>query len=306
MGVTVGEAQNPRRTIPRAIKLTFYRIVIFYVVSVLLLGMLVPYNDERLLFANTQKAGANSSPFVVAILNAKIPYLDHIVNGCILVFVFSASNSDLYIASRTIYGLALEGKAPKFLAKTDRRGVPIYALGISSLFALLAYLNVSNDSAEVFGYFVNLTTIFGIITWICILVTHIWFVRARRAQGITDAQMPYVSPFGMNGSIGALFLSILIAIFKNFNVFIPNEETYGKWDYQNFITGYLGIPLFIILLFGHKFWYKTHGIKPLEADLFAGKDKIDREEEEFLAWQASKPPGGKMSQIYEKYISWVF
>lgn len=156
VGVTVGEAQNPRRTIPRAIRLTFFRIVFFYILCVFLLGMIVPYNSERLTFATKQAAGASASPFVVAVLEEGVKGLDHVINACILLFVFSASNSDLYIASRTIYGLACEGKAPAFLAKTDKRGVPIYALGVSSLFGLLAYMNVAEDSTTVFGYFVNL------------------------------------------------------------------------------------------------------------------------------------------------------
>ena len=133
--------------------------------------MIVPYNSERLTFATKQAAGASASPFVVAVLEEGVKGLDHVINACILLFVFSASNSDLYIASRTIYGLACEGKAPAFLAKTDKRGVPIYALGLSSLFGLLAYMNVAEDSTTVFGYFVNLVTIFGILTWISILVT---------------------------------------------------------------------------------------------------------------------------------------
>lgn len=70
--------------------------------------------------------------------------------------------TDLYIASRTIYGLAKEGKAPAFLAKTDKRGVPYNALGCSALFGLLAFMNVVEDSKTVFLYFVNLVTIFGI------------------------------------------------------------------------------------------------------------------------------------------------
>ncbi|KAA8909763.1 amino acid permease [Sphaerosporella brunnea] len=306
VGVTVGEAQNPRRTIPRAIRLTFYRILIFYVLSVFLLGMIVPYNSKELAFATQSSAGASASPFVVAIKLSGIEGLPSVLNACILVFVFSASNSDLYIASRTIYGLALEGKAPRILAKTDRRGVPIYSLGLSALFALLAYMNVAQDSKIVFGYFVNLTTIFGILTWISILTTHIYFVRARRAQGITDEQMPYVSPFGLGGSVGALIGCCIIAIFKNFNVFVPNHHTYGKWDWKNFITGYLGIPLYLILIFGYKLWYQQPGIKPAEADLFYGKDKIDREEEEFLRQEALKGPGTGMTRFYRKYIAWLF
>ncbi|KAI5795815.1 amino acid permease/ SLC12A domain-containing protein [Pyronema domesticum] len=310
VGVTVGEAQNPRRTIPRAIRLTFYRILFFYILSVFLLGLIVPYNSPRFPYnSNDPKikssVGASASPYVVAIELAGINGLPHVLNACILVFVFSASNSDLYIASRTLYGLALEGKAPKIFARTDRRGVPIYALGTSALFALLAYMNVAEESTTVFKYFVNLTTIFGILTWISILVTHIWFLKARRAQGVTNDQMPYVSPFGMGGSIGALIGCCLIAVFKNFSVF-TYDKSYGNFDYKNFITGYLGIPLYLGLIAGYKIWYRQPGIAPMEADLFGGKEAIDREEEEFLRQQAAKGPGTPTQQFYKKWVSWLF
>lgn len=311
VGVTVGEAQNPRKTIPRAIKLTFYRILIFYCLSVLFLGMLVPYNSPELSFATSAKAGttSNASPFVVAVTLEKIRYLPSIINGCILIFVFSACNSDLYIASRTIYGLALEGKAPKILAKTDKRGVPVYALGVSSLFCLLAYMNVSSDSKEVFGYFVNLVTIFGILTWISILVAHIYFVRARKAQGITNDQLHYTAPFGAAGSYGALVFCILIAVFKNFSVFTPDEK-YGKFDYKNFLTGYIGIPLYLVMIFGYKLYVKNVAPRPEEVDLFDGKDAIDREEAEFLEKKAlldaarTNKRGGNW--FYKTFVSWLF
>jgi amino acid transporter len=121
IGVTVGEAQNPRRTIPRAVKLTFYRILVFYVLSVFLLGMIIPYNSPALLFATTKSNSASASPFVAAIKVAGIKSLPGILNACVLLFIFSASNSDLYIATRTIYGIAHQGKAPHFLTKTDKR-----------------------------------------------------------------------------------------------------------------------------------------------------------------------------------------
>lgn len=158
--MTVGEAQNPRKTVPRAIKLTFYRILVFYVLSVFLLGLIVPYNSPNLIFANSQSSTstASASPFVVAISLAGIKGLPGLLNGCILLFVFSACNSDLYIASRTIYGLASQGKAPRILARTDRRGVPVYSLALSTAFCLLAYMNTSKDSRQVFIYFVNLVT----------------------------------------------------------------------------------------------------------------------------------------------------
>lgn len=233
--MTVGEAENPRRNIPRAIKLTFWRILVFYVCSVFLLCMIVPYNSDELAFAVDASTSAAASPFVVAIELAGIDTLPGFLNGCILIFVFSAANSDLYIASRTIHGLALKGQAPAFLAKTDKRGVPYFALGLSALIACIAYLNVAEDSKDVFSYFVNLVSILGLLTWISILVSHIYFVKARRAQGVPEHSLRYKSPFGLWGSYISLAFSCLIALTKNFAVFTYDSD-YGNFDYKNFIV----------------------------------------------------------------------
>lgn len=305
VGVTVGEAQNPRKTVPRAIKLTFYRILFFYCLSVLLVGMIVPYNSPRLLFANKQQSGASASPFVVAIKIAGINGLDHVLNGAILMFVFSASNSDLYIASRTLYGLASDGSAPRIFKRTDKRGVPVPALLLSAAFAFLAFMNVSDDSRLVFGYFVNLVTIFGLETWISILVTHIYFVKARRAQNIPNSAMPYVAPLGIAGSYVALAICVLVALTKNYTAFVHSPKTYGNFDYKNFITGYLGIPIYLIALFGHKIITRSRTVKPQFADFYTGKDVIDREEEEFLAAKAMQPKK-KGGWFYRKFVSWLF
>ncbi|KAK2744804.1 hypothetical protein FQN55_006560 [Onygenales sp. PD_40] len=307
VGVTVGEAQNPRKVIPRAIKLTFYRILFFYILSVFLLGMLVPYDSPELVFANKSSNSASASPYVVAIKLSGIKTLPGILNGCILVFVFSAANSDLYIATRTIYGLAREGKAPRILARTDKKGLPIYALALSTLFCLLAYMNVSDDSKTVFGYFVNLVTIFGLLTWISILVTHIYFIKARIAQGVPETSLAFKAPLGINGSYFALAFCILIAFTKNFDVFVHNPEKYGNFDYKNFITAYLGIPLYIILIFGYKLVTKCKGVKPEEADLWSGKDEIDREEAEFLARKAAEAKNHEGANwFYRVFVSWLF
>lgn len=191
--------------------------------------MLVPYDSTELKDATKKASSAAASPFVLAIKLAGIKYLPGILNACILLFTFSASNSDLYIASRTIFGLAERGHAPRIFKWTDKRGVPVPALAISALMCCMAFMNAAEDSTKVFSYFVNLVTIFGLCSWISLLVTHIFFIKARRAQGITDAQMPYVAPLGIWGSYIGLFFCVLIALTKNFPVFT-------KGDYGNFVS----------------------------------------------------------------------
>ncbi|KAK1819066.1 amino acid transporter [Friedmanniomyces endolithicus] len=323
IGVTVGEAQNPRRNVPRAIKLTFWRIVIFYIVSVFLLGLNVAYNDPLLTGASKKSNSAAASPFVVAIQIAGIKGLPGFLNACILIFVFSAANSDLYIASRTIHGLALKGQASRFLATTDKRGVPVYGLGLSALVCCIAFLNISTNSKLVFGYFVNLVSIFGLLSWITILVSHIYFVRARKAQGVLKSELRYVSPFGMWGSAIALFFCCLIALTKNFTVFIPSAS-YGRFDYKNFITGYLGIPLYLMqverssevsrprltlrrMIAGWKLVKRTKGVTPLTADLYTGKDIIDADEQEWLAREAAEKASGRgPNVVYRHTLGYLF
>ncbi|KAL5118678.1 amino acid transporter [Pleosporales sp. CAS-2024a] len=306
IGVTVGEAQNPRKTIPRAIKLTFYRILFFYCLAVFFLGMLVPYNSKDLAAANKKTAKAAASPFVLAIRLAGIKHLPGILNACILLFTFSASNSDLYIASRTLFGLAEQGHAPKIFRWTDKRGVPVPALAISALFCCTAFMNAAKSSTQVFTYFVNLTTIFGLLSWISLLVSHIFFVRARNAQGITKDQMAYTAPFGLIGSYIALFFCVLIALTKNFSAFTKNPK-YGNFDTATFVTGYLGIPIYLMCIFGYKIVMKSKMVKPHEADFYTGKDEIDREEEAFLAKSAEKKArGGRKGWFYRKFVAWLF
>jgi amino acid transporter len=330
VGVTVGEgmlflacyltitdlssAANPRKVIPRAIKLTFYRILLFYVVLIFLLGMLVPYNSKELAAGIATNGGstAASSPFVVAIQISGIKVLPGILNACILIFVFSAANSDLYIASRTLYGLAHENKAPAIFKRTDKRGVPIYALALSVCFCLLAFLGVNTASYTVFGYFVNLVTMFGLLTWISILISHIFFVRARRAQDIPNTALAYVAPLGMWGSVGALIFCILIAFFKGFALFAykatAKKGTKPVFDTKTFVTTYLGIPLYIIMFFGYKFFMKTKLIKPEDVDMYGGKARIDADEAEYIEAEEARKggPETKLERIYRVTLGNLF
>lgn len=95
--------------------------------------------------------------------NAGISVLPSIVNAVILVSAFSAGNSDVYASSRTLYGLACDGKAPKFFRYCTKGGLPVWCLIATVLLGPLAYLNVSSSGAKVFFWFSNLSSITGLI-----------------------------------------------------------------------------------------------------------------------------------------------
>ncbi|CAJ2507509.1 Uu.00g086950.m01.CDS01 [Anthostomella pinea] len=306
VGVTVGEANHPRLSMPKAVRFTFFRILFFYVVSVFLLGLVVPYDSDDLAFASNAKTSAAASPFVVAVKLAQINHLDHVINAFLLIFVFSAANSDIYISSRTLYGIAIDGKAPRFFTRTTKRGVPMYAIGVSGLFCGLAYLSVASSGATVFGYLTNVVTIFGLLTWISILVSHIYFCAARKAQSIDVAYIPYQAPLGAIGSYIALTFLVILVMTKGAEVFV------GKFDYKNFIVGYIGIPVYLALIFGYKLFRKSHHVSATGADLLTGvpRETVAEEREKFEAARKEREDAmGKASvwvHIYRRTLTWLF
>jgi amino acid transporter len=232
VGVAFGETANPRKNIPSAIRQTLWRIVVFYIIGVFLLGMCVPYYDESLIGATKAKTSAKASPFVLAISLAGIKIMPDIINAALLVFVISAANTgksgansscplksltnfvDVYVGARTLHSLAREGQAPKIFERTNKQGVPLWGVGFTSLFILLAYMNVSASSATVFGYFVSLVTVFGTLNWISVLVSYVYFCRVMKVQGIPRSKLPYRGPLQPYGAWWALGLTCTIVFFN--------------------------------------------------------------------------------------------
>lgn len=193
--------------------------------------MLVSPNDPALTgLTGSAKSNASGSPFVIAFKNVGIRTLPSIINGALLVFTLSAANSDLYIASRTLYGLASEGKAPKIFLRCNRMGVPYVSLAATGCFCALAYLNVSSGGAQTFSYLTSTVTILGGITWVSILFSHVRFMAGLKAQNISRDTLPYKAPFQPYASPIALFFVTLVLFFKGFPAFLPT------FQYKGFIT----------------------------------------------------------------------
>jgi len=292
IGVTVGEAENPRKNIPIAIRRTFFRILVFYVGGVFVIGLIVPSTNQTLFTATKSKTGAAASPFVVATTLVGIKVLNHIINAAILIFVMSAANSDLYIGSRTLYGLAVEGKAPAIFKKVTKGGVPLPALILCTAFCGLVFLNVSSSSAKVFGWFVNLVSTFGALTWMSILYSHICFMKALKAQGMSRDDLPYKAPFQPWGAWFAFGSTLLITIFKGFDTFMP-------WNAANFVTSYVAVPVFFFLWIGYKLVFRTRVILPQRVDLVTGLRAIEEEERKYLADEAAKGPQSKLRKLWD-------
>ena len=164
VGLAAAECEDPRKTMPRATKQVFWRVTIFYIVSLFLIGLIVPYNNPQLL-NSTSSVDIKASPFVIAIQNAGIRVLPSIFNAVILVSVLSVGNSSTYGSTRTLCALAEIGQAPKFLAHIDNKGRPTYALLVAILFAGLAYINIADVGPQVFNWLVAISGLSAFFTW---------------------------------------------------------------------------------------------------------------------------------------------
>lgn len=267
IAIAAGETVAPRRNIPKAARRFIWRLAIFYGISSLIIGILVPYDDPGLLGASKN---ASASPFVLGIKRVGIPVLNHIINAAILTSAWSAGNSFLYSGSRVLYSMSLNGQAPAFFGRTTKTGVPWIAVLFTWSIGLLSYLNVSNSGAKVFTWFMNISTMSGFVAWIIVMITYLRFRKAMEYNNLLHT-LPYRTPLQPYATWIVLVILSILTITSGFQIFIGDN-----WDVQNFIAAYVTLPIFFILYFGHKIYYRTRFAIPIpEIDVITGKKEMD-------------------------------
>lgn len=126
IAMVAAEAKRPRIYIKTAFKTVYWRFGIFFILGALCVGIVIPYNDKTLVGILSGTSGgagtAAASPYVIAMNNLGISVLPHITNALMVTSIFSAGNTYTYCSTRALYGLALEGRAPKFLRTCTRKG----------------------------------------------------------------------------------------------------------------------------------------------------------------------------------------
>jgi amino acid transporter len=274
IGLTAAEADNPRKTIPRATKQVFWRITLFYVVSLTLIGCLVPYTSPRLLNKSSNYDAA-ASPFVIAIENAGIKVLPSIFNFAILCAILSAGNSSVYAASRTLCALAENGQAPKIFTYIDRKGRPLSAVALSMLLGFIAYINCAQVGTQVFDWLLAISGLSNFFTWGSISACHIMFRLAWKAQGHSLEELVFVAPFGIVGSCISLLLNILCLIAQ---FYIAVSPINGSASAESFFQAYLAAPIVVAFYFVWKIWKRTPFVRPSTIDLESGRRLVDTQQ----------------------------
>ncbi|KAK2668822.1 hypothetical protein RAB80_016202 [Fusarium oxysporum f. sp. vasinfectum] len=198
VGLAAAETSNPKKSLPVAVKQVFWRISLFYILSILLIGLLVPYNEPRLLGAK-YGSDAAASPFVIAIEMSGSDVLPDIMNAVILISLISVGNTAVYAASRTLAALAEQSLAPKVFAYIDRTGRPLVAIICCGLLGLLAFTANSKIHNEIFNWLLAISGLSTLFTWSSICICHIRFRRAWRLSGYNVSQLAFRSQVGVGG-----------------------------------------------------------------------------------------------------------
>lgn len=260
VGIVAGESKEPEKNVPKAIKQVFWRILLFYMLAILIIGLIVPFTDKSLMSSDIEQVAM--SPFTLVFQRAGIAFAASVMNAVILTSVFSAGNSGLYAATRMLYVMAKDRQAPAFMSKLNRNGVPMNALIFTTAFGLLAFLSSFFGEGKVFMWLLNISGLTGFIAWGGIALSHYRFRKAYLYQGKDLNDLVYKAKWFPLGPILATALCIFIILGQNYQAF-----TGDKIDWQGVTVTYIGIPIFLLLWFGYKLAKKTKWIPLKDVEL---------------------------------------
>ncbi|EPX73244.1 APC amino acid transporter [Schizosaccharomyces octosporus yFS286] len=312
IGTAAGNTAHPQQAIPSAVKKVFYRVFFFYIVTIFLITLVVPYNDPGL---------TDTSPFILAIQNGGIRVLPDIFNAIILVSILSVGNSAVFAASRSGIALVRQGWAPRFLARVDQKGRPVISYLISLLFACISYANAAPKGGVVFDWVSSVSGGGSFCIWGLTFLSHIRLRLAMKAQNIPDTILPYrfsgsfyMSCYGLLINFLALCTLVYISIFP---------VSHNPPNAYDFFVSFLGPSFFIVVLVispfvvGLKYTplkiidlvtgrYDIVGMKSFRAD--SSETEVEQKDKESISafvGQASdleKSPGGYQKEPSKRGI----
>lgn len=267
VALTSGEASNPKKTIPKAIRLTSLRILLFNIFTVVVVGLCINHSDPRLV-KSAENSDVSQSPIIVIFNNAGFPRaFVHVVNAIILTAVISALNSAYYASTRIMMTMSRLKLGPSYLGKVNGNGVPVVAVINTLIISCLAFLTTVWGAGVVFSWLQNLISISVVIAMISTGFISIRFRQALKAQGKSEHDLPFKQPFYP--------VVPLFCIFVGFFFFATQGYASAKADgplYRNILGTYLGVVLFIAFYVFYTIKYPEYRklIPPSQCELIPG------------------------------------
>lgn len=224
IGMAAAEAEQPEKTIPKAINQVVFRVLIFYVGSLTILLSLVPWDKLEL-------GGLDKSPFVMIFSQLGIGWAASILNFIILTAALSVYNSGMYANSRMLFGLAEQGNAPKVFLKVNKSGTPIPAVLFSALLIFACVLLNYFVPEDALGHLMYIVVGALVLNWAMIALTHLNFKKVVIAEGIKTQYPSFLYPI-----TNYIVLGFIVVVL------------YIMWM-QGFKESVIMIPIWIVLMF---------------------------------------------------------
>lgn len=279
VGLAATETPNPRKAMPAAVKQTFWRITLIYITSLTVIGLAVPYDNEKL---------TSTSPFVIMLDLARIKGLNHLLNVTICISVLSIGLSCVYAGSRTLTALAETGYAPRCFCYVDKASRPLWSVIAILAFGPLAYINLANVGGAVFDWLIALSGLSTLFSWLSICITHIRFRRAWKVQGHSVEELPFRAMGGIYGSILGSVLIVLVLIAQFYIAVWPLGGTDSPGAAAKaFFLSYLAAPIVLGFWIVGFLWKRTWPRRAHEIDLDTGR-KSWLTVEEMRAYRAER------------------
>ncbi|KAH8647643.1 amino acid permease/ SLC12A domain-containing protein [Xylariales sp. PMI_506] len=274
IAITAGETKNPTRNMPRVVKNVFWRILLFYILSILLIGLDVPYN-----YPNLSSKVTATSPFTIVFEMTGAKAAGSVINAVILTSVLSAGNHALFAGTRLMYTLAMEGHAPRVFGRLNRNQVPWVAVLSTAFIGGLCFGSSYIGAGELWTWLQNLVGVSNQLSWIAIGITSIRFRRALEVQGKTHL-LPFRNWTYPVGPWVCVILNIVIVLVQGWNCFSP---TFSAVD---FVSYYIELPLMLVMYLGWKLVKRTRYVKLSEMDLDTDVHTADEEKpRDELTWR---------------------
>lgn len=261
IGITAGESATPEKSIPKAIREVFWRILLFYILAIAVIAAIIPYTSPNLLGASA--SDVTISPFTLVFKRIGLAGAASVMNAVILTSVVSSANSGMYASTRMLWAMGSTGFAPNIFGKTNNRGIPLPALLITTLVGALTFLT-SILGPRVYQLLVTASGLTGFIAWLGIAVSHYRFRRAFIAQGHSVDELVYHAKWFPFGPILAIIMGAIVILGQGF-------ASVDHFSWERLIISYASIPLFIGLFLYYKIRHKTHLIKLKDVDLTKGR-----------------------------------
>ncbi|MCL1896607.1 MAG: amino acid permease [Clostridiales bacterium] len=269
--VAAGECVEPGKNVPRAINNVFWRIILFYIGGIFVVSTLVSYTDPNLLTADIDNVA--TSPFTLVFQGAGLASAAHVMNAVILTSVLSCANSTMYIASRLVYSMAQDKRAPKAFGLTSKRGVPVWGVIMTAAVACISFLASPNGDSVVYTWLYNATGLTGFITWLGICISHLRFRGAFKSQGKSLNELQFKAKLYPAGTIIALAICIFVIMGQAYwSVSSEGIDWYGM------LVAFVGLPIAIVLWLVYKYKNKVKMIPLKDIDLAGGS--VEKEEAE--------------------------